>query len=109
MQVSTQYADGDLVICLTGELDHHTAAQALADTRAALERYLPRSCALDLSGLSFMDSSGIAYILRLRKLLRSTGRPFWLLQPGEQPGRVIRAAGLHRLVPLKMPQSEVKK
>ena len=39
----------------------------------AVEEYLPRRCVLDLSGVSFMDSSGIAVILKTDRLLRQTG------------------------------------
>ena len=39
----------------------------------AVEEYLPRRCVLDLTGVSFMDSSGIAVILKTDRLLRQTG------------------------------------
>lgn len=101
MTITSHYADGALVIALSGELDHHTAAQALRETRQVIDRFLPRTCALDLSQLSFMDSSGVAYILRLRNILRSYKAVFWLLRPAEQPERVIEASGVGRLVPVK--------
>ena len=106
MHISSQYADGVLIIGLFGELDHHTALQTFQETRILLDKYLPRSCVLDLSGLAFMDSSGVAYILRLRKLLRLTGAALQLLQPAEQPERVILASGLDRLVSVHYQESE---
>ena len=99
MTISSQYNDGALIISLCGELDHHTAAQTLKETRQIVDRFLPKRCALDLSQLGFMDSSGIAYILRLRKVLRSYGAAFWLLCPAEQHLRVIEASGVGRLTP----------
>ena len=106
MTISTHYADGTLIIALEGELDHHCAARTLRETRQVLDRFLPKSCALDLSGLGFMDSSGVAYILRLRRVLRSYGASFWLMHPAEQPARVIQASGVGRLVPVKYAESE---
>lgn len=106
MHISSQYADGALIICFYGELDHHTAAQVFRDSRMLLDKYLPRSCILDLSGLTFMDSSGVAFILRLRKILRLTGASLTLTCPAEQPGRVILASGLDRLVSVNYRESE---
>ncbi len=106
MTITSQYSDGALIISLAGELDHHSAAQTLKETRRIVDRFLPRRCGLDLSQLSFMDSSGVAYILRLGKVLRSYGASFWLLCPAEQPSRVIEASGLARLVAIKHKESE---
>ena len=106
MTISSRYVDGSLIIALAGELDHHTAAQTLRETRQILDRFLPKCCALDLSALSFMDSSGVAYILRLKKILLSYGADFVLLHPAEQPGRVIVASGLDRLVSVKTMKEE---
>lgn len=106
MTITPHYADGALIIALTGELDHHCAARTLRETRQVLDRFLPKRCALELSQLSFMDSSGIAFILRLRKVLRSYGADFWLICPAEQPARVIQASGIGRLVPVKHMESE---
>ena len=90
MSITSHYDNGALIICLSGELDHHSAAQTLRETRRLLDRFLPKSCALDLSQLTFMDSSGVAYILRVRQILRAYGTSFRLLDPAEQPDSLRR-------------------
>ena len=65
-----------------------------------LDEYLPRDCVLDLNGLSFMDSSGIAVIIRLNQRMKSLGGRMWIENPAKQPLRVLDAAGIDRLVPV---------
>jgi anti-sigma B factor antagonist len=57
------------VIRLAGELDLSNAAQVRAAVQAALAGRSDR-VALDLAGLEFMDSSGIAMLLALSQQVR---------------------------------------
>ncbi len=85
---------------LSGELDHHGAKNAADIIGEALDEYLPRDCAIDLSGLNFMDSSGIALILRISRRMGRTGGRAWVEAPAPQPLRVLDASGIDRLVPV---------
>lgn len=101
MNTETEYSQGVLVLRLSGELDHHTAKNTLQEIERAMDRYLPRRCALDLSGITFMDSSGIAVIIRARKRMQETGGKILVIQPEGQPGRVLEASGLQKLIQIK--------
>lgn len=94
MQTFSDYRDGTLTICFQGELDHCAAASALGAVEAAAEEYMPRQCRLDFSGLSFMDSSGIAVILRSDRLLRQSGGLVRIVGCNEQIRRVLELSGL---------------
>lgn len=98
MKVYSAYQQGRLTIYLTGELDHHGARESMTVIERLLDEYLPRECALDLSALNFMDSSGIALILKLYRRLREGGGRAWVENAAEQPMRVIDASGIERLV-----------
>lgn len=98
MKVYSAYQDGKLTVFLQGELDHHGVKESMSAIDRLLDEYLPRSVALDLSGLSFMDSSGIALILKLHRKMRDIGGTAWVEHPAEQPLRVIDASGIDRLV-----------
>lgn len=106
MQTLTSYSEGCLTIFLRGELDHCAAQQAMRSIEELAEEYLPRRCVLDLSGLSFMDSSGIAVILKADRLLRQTGAELTLGNPPEQVRKVLEVAGLTRVVPLTAQEKE---
>ncbi len=107
--VRTAYSDGELRIFLSGELDHHSVRETLAQTRQAMFGYLPRRCVLDLTGLAFMDSSGIALILNMHKQIRQMDGEFALIHSDGQPGRVLAASGIDRLVSVCKSESEGKK
>lgn len=100
MNISTAFAAGRLTIYLAGELDHHEARGAIRSIDELLDEYLPRDCVLDMSGLSFMDSSGIALIIRMGRRMKNLGGRAWIENPAKQPLRVIDASGIDRLVPV---------
>lgn len=100
MNISTAFAAGRLTIYLAGELDHHEARGAIRNIDELLDEYLPRDCVLDMSGLSFMDSSGIALIIRMSRRMKNLGGRAWIENPAKQPLRVIDASGIDRLVPV---------
>lgn len=100
MKISNTYNSGRLTLYFSGELDHHGAKEAAETIDEILEEYLPRDCYVDLSGLKFMDSSGIALILRISRRMSRTGGRTAIEAPSAQPLRVIDAAGIERLVPV---------
>ena len=98
MKIRADSKDGILRIRLLGELDHHAAAGTMREIDSLLDRFLPLDCALDLSELSFMDSSGIALILRLHKRMTALGGRILVMDRAAQPLRVLDASGIDRLV-----------
>lgn len=100
MNIATEFNAGRLTIFLNGELDHHEARETIGAIERLLDEYMPRDCALDMSGLSFMDSSGIAIIIRVSRRMKNLGGRAWIENPAKQPQRVIDAAGIDRLVPV---------
>ena len=100
MNLASAFSDGRLTVSLTGELDQHEARSAMRGLDDLLEEYLPRDLVLDLSGLNFMDSSGIALMIRVHRRIRDMGGRMWIENPAKQPKRVIDTAGIDRLIPV---------
>ena len=98
MQTYPFDSSGCLTVRFVGELDHAAAAGAMRAVTAAAEEFMPRRCVLDLSGLSFMDSSGVAVILRAKRMLSATGAELVVSSPPEQARRVLLLAGLSPLL-----------
>ena len=109
MEVRSEYSDGTLYVRLIGELDHHSAEETLRRMEQEADRYLPMRCAVDLSELSFMDSSGIAVFLRMKKRMRETEGELLIIDPRAQPAHVITASGLGKMIPIKRRESRRKK
>ena len=101
MEVSAKYEERQLEFRLTGELDHHGAKGLLDNLEREIERTLPMVLVLDFSGVTFMDSSGIAVALRGWQRMRELGGSIVLRNAGPQPRKVLEAAGLDRFVTLE--------
>lgn len=89
---------GEVTISVYGELDHHAAKEAMREIGRIIDACLPTSCVLDMRGLSFMDSSGIALMLSARKRMGELGGQVEVRNLPEQAARVARAAGLDRVI-----------
>ncbi|MBR5095386.1 MAG: STAS domain-containing protein [Oscillospiraceae bacterium] len=100
MELGTAYMSGRLTVSLRGELDQHEARETMRALEDLLEEQLPRELVLDLSGLTFMDSSGVALLIRTSRLVRELGGKIWIEDPAPQPKRVIEAAGIGRSIPV---------
>ena len=86
---------------LCGEIDHHTAGTLTRELEEALSLRLPQELELDCSGVSFLDSSGIALVLRAWRTVSALGGTMCITGVPEQAARVLRAAGIHRLVTMQ--------
>ena len=100
MRIITHNDGRCLTLRLVGELDRAAAQTVMPGIEDAVEEYLPRRCVLDLTGVSFMDSSGIAVILKTDRLLRQTGGVLALSGVPGQVRRVLDVAGLTKIVPV---------
>jgi len=101
MTISASFKDGRLKLFLSGELDHHAAKLAMERIGREIDVNLPRDCEMDLDGLSFMDSSGIAVILGTYKRMNQIGGKFHVVEVKKQPMKVLNAAGVYRIVEIK--------
>ena len=100
MKCSHKREKQGIVIRFCGELGHHEAAQCVEYLEKTMILYANDPITLDLSGLTFMDSSGIAVILKTDRLLRQTGGALALCGVPRQVRRVLDVAGLTNIVPV---------
>ena len=101
MPITVTSRDSALTIALSGEIDHHGAREMMAQMDQAIAERLPTRLVLDLSGVTFMDSSGIAVLLRSRRQLEHTGGELRVTGIPAQARRVLDAAGIGRLISLE--------
>ena len=80
----TARADG-ICVAVAGEVDAYTAPQMKAALLEAVSRH--RSVAVDLAAVTFMDSQGLAALLRARQEAESRGGS---LRLERVPGRVLK-------------------
>lgn len=93
VDLSTRGSHGPVVVALRGELDVMHAASVAAQLSAVAAR--GRVVIVDLAGLEFIDSSGIAALVRVRRHARDAGGDVLLAAP-QRP--VLRVLAVTRLV-----------
>ena len=101
MEIEVKSMDRNLLLELHGEVDHHGARDALRQLELAVDAALPRVLVLDLAGVTFMDSSGIALTLRAQQRMRLLDGSVVVRSVPPQARRVLDAAGISRLVTIK--------
>lgn len=100
MKIAKRYDSGKLTIYLYGELDHHVARATMRTIGDMIGYELPKRIVLDFGGLTFMDSSGIAVILKTHKLAQANKAVTWIEHPNRQVLRVLEASGIGKYVPI---------
>ncbi len=101
MEIRAKSADRNLLLEFAGELDHHGARNALREMELAVDAALPKRLVLDLADVTFMDSSGIALILRAQQRMQLLDGSVLVRSVPAQARRVLDAAGVGRLVTIK--------
>ncbi len=87
-----------IIVRLSGELDHHSAADVRGALDAVLRDVTVREMQLDMTDVTFMDSAGLGVVLgRYRTLAARGGR---LIVSGVRTpiDRIFRMSGLYALV-----------
>ena len=98
MPVICTEQDRTLTARLAGEIDHHAAKEIMAELAEQIDAALPEHLVLELSGVTFMDSSGIAVLLNAWRRMGQLKGTVEVRQVPEQAQRVLQAAGLERLL-----------
>jgi len=88
-----------IVVTLAGEVDVTTAQQMRDVLMSQAAQGTPRLI-VDLSGLGFMDSSGVRVLLTVRGALEASGRTLALASPQPVVARMLSLVGADQLIPV---------
>ena len=98
MPVTCREEERCLTAAVAGELDHHGAGSVMEELDRRIDAARPRELTLDLGGLTFTDSSGIAVLLRTHRRMGQVQGAMRVVNAPVQAMRVFRAAGLERII-----------
>ncbi len=98
MKLKYEHDRDRLRVRIFDEIDHHCARQIIDELDSLTALYVVESFLLDLSGVTFMDSSGLAVVINLYRALSKTGRSLTIIGTPPQPMRVFKAAGFDKIV-----------
>ncbi len=100
LSIEVQREGDDAVVILGGELDISTSPDlqnALAQLTDA-----PRHVAVDLSGLEFIDSTGLAALLGAHKALDDNGGTLELRHPSKMVVGLVQITGLDDVFEIRL-------
>lgn len=99
MQIKSRIHNKVLYVLLCGELDEHSASY----TRIALDDIFDKpdfeKIVVDLSELSFMDSTGIGVLIGRYKRMKEKDIPIFIANPSSHAEKIFLMTGLYELMP----------
>lgn len=99
MQIATTPGSDRYLITVTGEVDLATSPELDTAIIAAIDA-AAASVVIDLSDVSFMDSSGLGVIVRALKRCREAENDLDLVITNERVLKVFGITGLDQVIPI---------
>lgn len=98
MQIVTNKQNGNLMISLIGELDECFADYTRKHIDKAITSERFDRVIFDMSGLTFMDSTGIGVLLGRYKLIKKLGGVAMITGSNKQIDRVLTMSGIYTIM-----------
>lgn len=96
--VKSRKNDDQLIVYLSGEIDHCTADKLRGEIETLLEDAKIRRLVLNFENVGFMDSSGVGMIIGRYKTMRERGGSVAACGLKPMTEKLFRMAGLHRII-----------
>jgi len=97
MPVVMHYEKSRLTACLSGEIDHHSAAALRSQIDQSLMKYRPPTLTLDFLEVTFMDSSAVGLVMGRYKQLGAFGGELEVVNLSPVAYRMMQLSGLQAL------------
>ena len=97
-QVVYETKGDTLVVRVGGEIDHHSAVAVRVGIDEKISAERPGRVLLELSRVDFMDSSGLGLIMGRYALMQKCGGELVLYHPSPSVLRMVRLAGMERMI-----------
>jgi anti-sigma B factor antagonist len=95
MAHSVRESHNGLVVALVGDVDLETSPEARRVLLEGVGRKL--AVVVDLSGVDYMDSSGVASLVEALQTAKRNGTPFSLAAPQPKVRRILELARLDKV------------
>ena len=106
MNVEFEEKNDRLLIRLFGELDHHNMLNERNRIEMKISTTSLSEINFDLTGLSFMDSSGISLIYNAYKIAKEFGQSVNVICGNERFAKILSLGGMKKFVKIIMGRSE---
>ena len=106
MAVRIVHSSLKLTVKISGEIDHHNAAVFRMEADEAIQTVLAPNVRIDFGEVTFMDSSGIGFIMGRYRVANSVGSNVEVVNLSNRNYSMMKLAGLDKLVSLKLKKKE---
>ncbi|MDI9482598.1 MAG: anti-sigma factor antagonist [Bacillota bacterium] len=98
LEITLKRQNRVLTVYLKGELDHHAVSKVKETIDLQLVKMPLSQLILDMSAVSFMDSSGIGLIVGRYNKMKCLGGSMKIKNPGLNILKVLKMSGLSKLM-----------
>lgn len=98
MKIEFSNEKAALIMKIDGEIDHRYATRIRREADRKIVTYPDKTFIIDLSSVSFMDSSAIGVIIGRYKLVKSFGSEVFLVSCSEPVARILSMSGIEKII-----------
>lgn len=98
MTISCDCNNRNLIIKITGEVDHHTSEMVKDKIDKEFSRNHVKNIIFDFSSIDFMDSSGIGVIIGRYKNVTNVGGKVAIVGANPSLDRIFNISGLYKII-----------
>lgn len=106
MEIMSEKRGETTVAFIHGEIDHHNAKAARDMLDTIIEREQPIRFGLDLSGVTFCDSSGLGLVMGRMRKCQTVGSTMYIQNPSAAAHKILEIAGMDKI--LKIERGKIK-
>ena len=101
MKVDIRSEKGMAIAVLKGEIDHHSAKSAREQLDSFIINMQPDVLAMDMSGITFMDSSGVGLVLGRVRTMKQWDGKVKITEPSARAAKILKMSGLEPMITRK--------
>jgi stage II sporulation protein AA (anti-sigma F factor antagonist) len=99
MQIECTSKNKNLVVKITGEIDHHTSEAIREKIDREYQKMDAKNIIFDFDNIQFMDSSGIGVLMGRFRNIQNVGGKVGVIHVKPQIDRVFQLSGLYKIIP----------
>ncbi len=98
MNLKLQTEGRRLTAIITGDIDHHSAVLLREQVDRQIAATRPQEFVIDLAGVTFMDSSGLGFIMGRYKLIAAQGGRIAVTGDSGRISKILEMSGAFKFV-----------
>lgn len=98
MKIDFLNREDALIMKISGEIDHRYATRIRREADRKIVTYPYKPFIIDLTDVTFMDSSGIGVIIGRYKLVKSFGSKVGIVSTDKSVGKILDMSGIKKII-----------